>query len=103
MVRMKRIQASTVLEAMIALLLVTIVIGIATVVFARFANSGKTPALTRAQEAIEDMTEEKILVDGLTVRKETMPIENTTSVHLRFTITDSTGKLLYTHDRIVLP
>lgn len=103
MVRVKKIPSSTVLEAMIALLLVTIVTGIAIVVFARFANSGKTPALTHAQEAIEGMTEEKIIVDGLIVRKETMPMENTTSVHLRFTITDSAGKLLYTHDRIVLP
>ena len=103
MVRLKKLPSSTVLEAMMALLLVTIIVGIATVVFARLANSGKTPAFIRAQEAIESMTGEEITVGGLTVRKESMPVENTTSVHVRFTITDSTGKLLYTHDRIVLP
>lgn len=97
---MKKIRSSTILEAMIALLLVTITVGIATVVFARIANAGKTPALTRAQEAIEKMDVEEIKIDGLLIKREILPIENTTARQLHFTITDSTGKLLYTQDRI---
>ena len=85
---------------MIALLLVTIVVGIATVVFARVANSGETPALTRAKEAIESMDAEEMNVHGLIIKREIIPLENTTARRLHFTITNSTGELLYSQDRI---
>ena len=108
MAGIKHIRSSTVLEAIIALVLVLVVAGIATVVFGRAGVSGAAPAFIKAKQAIDSMAinptlqNETITIDGLTITKESTPIENTTSWNLRFTITDSKGKPLETQDRIIL-
>lgn len=108
MAGIRKIRSSTVLEAMIALVLVLIVAGIATVVFGRASVSGAAPAMIKAQQAIDSMAintsrqNEIITIDGLTITQEATPIENSSSWHLRFTITNSSGKLLQQQDRIIL-